>query len=205
MFGTFLLIPLLLELPAATGYGFGKTVTEAGLFLLPTTLGMLVFGPLSGLLDRRYGPKVPLTMGAILVSVAFVLPALSHVSVWSLVTSGVLTGAGMGLAFAAMANALIETVPATHTGEATSVNAIVRTIGGSIGTAVVAAVIAANTTSQGVPTDQAFTTGFWICAAVGVLAVIAAFALPTARQRHDEALAAGVVDLPDKDDSFVVR
>lgn len=65
MFGTFLLIPLLLELPAATGYGFGfgKTVSQAGLFLLPTTLMMLVFGPLSGLLDRRFGPKLPLALG----------------------------------------------------------------------------------------------------------------------------------------------
>ncbi|MFD0599340.1 MFS transporter [Catellatospora coxensis] len=45
MFGTFLLIPMLLELPTATGYGFGKTVSQAGLFLMPTTLMMLVFGP----------------------------------------------------------------------------------------------------------------------------------------------------------------
>jgi hypothetical protein len=48
MYGMFLLIPTLLELPAATGYGFGKHVTSAGLFLLPTTLAMLVFGPMSG-------------------------------------------------------------------------------------------------------------------------------------------------------------
>ncbi|HEY1487456.1 MAG TPA: MFS transporter, partial [Micromonosporaceae bacterium] len=49
MYGTFLLIPTLLELPASTGYGFGKDVTAAGLFLLPSTLAMLVFGPMSGL------------------------------------------------------------------------------------------------------------------------------------------------------------
>lgn len=201
MFGTFLLIPLLLELPQVTGYGFGKTVTQAGLFLLPSTLGMLIFGPISGMLDRRYGPRVPLTLGAILVTIAFALPAVSHDSLWQILVSGVLTGAGMGLAFAAMANAIIEAVPATHTGEATSVNSIVRTIGGSIGTAVIAAVIAGNTTPQGVPTDQAFTTGFWICAAVGGLAVIAAFALPSAHRRHDEAVAVGVEEVLDGPDN----
>lgn len=198
MFGTFLLVPTLLELPAVTGYGFGKTVSEAGLFLLPTTLTMLVFGPLSGLLDRRYGPRLPLLLGAVLVTVAFGLPAAVHSATWQLLASGVLTGAGIGLAFAAMSNAIIESVPATHTGEATSVNSIVRTIGGSIGSAVVAAVIASNSTPQGLPTDGAFTAGFWVCAGVAVLAVIAALALPSARRLHDQAAAVGVDDLPDE-------
>lgn len=198
MFGTFLLIPTLLELPTITGYGFGKTVTEAGLFLMPTTVMMLMFGPLSGLLDRRFGPKLPLVMGSALVAAAFAVPAIGHASIWSIVLSGMLTGAGMGLAFAAMSNAIIEAVPASHTGEATSVNSIVRTIGGSIGTAVIAAVIASNTTPQGIPTDQAFTTGFWVSAGVAGLAVLAALALPSARRRHQQAVEAGVEDLPDE-------
>jgi MFS family permease len=198
MFGTFVLVPTLLELPAVTGYGFGKTVSQAGLFLLPTTLMMLVFGPLAGLLTRRFGPKVPLTLGAIAVTAAFVLPALAHDAVWHILVSGLFTGAGIGLAFAAMSNAIIESVPATHTGEATSVNTIARTIGSSIGTAVIAAVITSNTTSRGLPTDDAFTLGFWLCAAVAVLGVAAALALPSARRRRQQALAAGVDDFPEQ-------
>ncbi len=196
MYGTFLLIPSLLELPAATGYGFGKSVSEAGLFLLPTTLMMLVFGPLSGLLDRRYGPKLPLLLGALSVTVAFALPAVAHRETWELLASGMFTGAGIGLAFAAMSNAIIESVPATHTGEATGVNSIVRTIGGSVGSAVVAAVITSNATSQGLPTDHAFTAGFAVCAGVGVLAVLAALSLPAARRLRHETVDAGVEDLP---------
>jgi EmrB/QacA subfamily drug resistance transporter len=196
MFGTFILIPLLLELPAATGYGFGKSVSQAGLFLLPTTLMMLVFGPLSGLLERHYGPKLPLVIGALSVTAAFAVPALGHGSLWQVVASGLLTGAGIGLAFAAMSNAIIESVPATHTGEATSVNSIVRTVGGSVGTAVIAAVLASNTTAQGVPTDHAFTLGFWVCTGVAGLSFLAALALPAARRRHDDAVVHGVEDLP---------
>ncbi|WP_027346278.1 MFS transporter [Hamadaea tsunoensis] len=194
MFGTFLLIPTLLELPKMTGYGFGKSVSEAGLFLLPTTLMMLVFGPLSGLLERRFGPKLPLTLGALAVVAAFGLPAIAHGALWQLLASGFLTGAGIGLVFAAMSNAIIETVPATHTGEATSVNSIVRTVGGSIGSAVVAAVVVSDTTPQGIPTDHAFTTGFWVCALVAALAVVAALALPSARKRRQEAAEASHVD-----------
>jgi EmrB/QacA subfamily drug resistance transporter len=184
MFGTFLLVPTLLELPVSTGFGFGKTVSTAGLFLLPSTLMMLIFGPLSGLLERRFGPKLPLTLGAIAVTAAFALPAVAHDATWQLLVSGILTGAGIGLAFAAMSNAIIESVPATQTGEATSVNSIVRTIGGSIGSAVVAAVIAADLTPQGLPTDRSFTTGFWACAGVALLAVLASLALPSARHRR---------------------
>jgi EmrB/QacA subfamily drug resistance transporter len=183
MFGTFLLIPTLLQLPAATGYGFGKSVSESGLFLLPTVLMMVVFGPLAGLLNRRFGPKVPMLLGAVSVVVAFALPALGHGAIWQIIASGVLTGAGIGLAFAAMSNAIIETVPAAQTGEATSVNTIARTIGSSIGTAVVAAVISSQSTPQGLPTDDAFTYGFWVCAGVAVLAVLAAVVLPSIRRQ----------------------
>nr|BFE57872.1 MFS transporter [Dactylosporangium thailandense] len=196
MFGTFVLVPTLLELPAATGYGFGKSVSQAGLFLLPTVLMMLVFGPLAGLLDRRFGPKVPMALGAIAVTAAFALPAVGHGALWQILVSGLFTGAGIGLAFAAMSNAIIESVPATHTGEAASVNTIARTIGSSIGTAVIAAVIASNTTSRGLPTDDAFTKGFWLCAGVAVLGIVAALILPSARRRHEQAVEAGVEDLP---------
>ena len=137
LFGTFVLVPALLESPAATGYGFDKSMSQAGLFLLPTTQMTLVFGPLSGLLGRRYGPKLPLTLGAFAVTAAFALPAVAHGAAWQILVSGVLTGTGVGLAFAAMTNAIIETVPATATGQATSVDTVVRTIGGSIGGAVI--------------------------------------------------------------------
>ncbi|MET0418366.1 MAG: MFS transporter [Actinoplanes sp.] len=196
MFGTFLLVPMLLQLPAATGYGFGKSVSQSGLFLLPTVLMMVVFGPLAGLLNRRYGPKLPMFLGTVAVVAAFALPAAAHGALWQVVVSGLLTGAGIGLAFAAMSNAIIESVPAAQTGEATGVNTIARTIGSSIGTAVVAAVISSHSTPQGLPTDGAFTAGFAVCAGVAVLAVVAALALPSAHRRHEEAVEAGVADLP---------
>lgn len=198
MFGTFLLVPTLLELPAITGYGFGKSVSQAGLFLLPTVVTMVIFGPLAGLLDRRFGPKVPMFLGAVVVVAGFAVPALGHGELWQVVLSGVLVGAGIGLCFAAMSNAIIESVPAAQTGEATGVNTIARTVGSSIGTAVIAAVIASHATPQGLPTDDAFTMGFAVCAGVAVLAIVAALLVPSARRRRDEAVAAGIDDLPPK-------
>jgi EmrB/QacA subfamily drug resistance transporter len=197
MFGTFVLVPTLLQLPTIVGYGFGRSVSEAGLFLLPTVGAMVVFGPVAGILVRKVGPKTPMLIGGLFVTVAFLIPALAHGEIWQVVLSGIFTGAGIGLALAAMSNAIIESVPATQTGEAISVNTIFRTIGSAIGTAIIAAVITSNSTPQGLPKDDAFTIGFWVCGAVAVLAVVAAVAAPSARRRKAEALALGIDDFPE--------
>ncbi|MCU1405363.1 MAG: transporter [Glaciihabitans sp.] len=192
MFGTFVLVPTLLQLPTEIGYGFGKTVSEAGLFLLPTVLMMIVAGPIAGILVRKTGPKLPMLIGAFSVTAAFILPALGHGAIWQVVVSGILTGIGIGLALASTSNAIIESVPVTQTGEAISVNTIARTIGSSIGTAVIAALITSHSTDQGLPMDSAFTIGFWACAGVAVLAILAALVAPTVRQRNQRKLALGI-------------
>jgi hypothetical protein len=194
MFGTFVLVPTLLQLPTVLGYGFGKSVSEAGLFLLPTVLMMIVLGPVAGILIRKVGPKVPMLLGGIFVTAAFVLPAIAHGEIWQVVVSGLLTGAGIGLALASTSNAIIESVPANQTGEAISANTIARTIGSSIGTAVIAALISSNVSAQGAPLDDAFTIGFWACAGVAVLAILATLAAPSMAKRRQQAKALGIDD-----------
>jgi len=195
MFGTFVLVPTLLQLPTAVGYGFGKDVTQAGLFLLPTVLMMVIAGPIAGIMVRTVGPKLPMVLGGVSVTAAFVIPAISHAHIWQVLVSGILTGIGIGLALAATSNALIESVPANQTGEAISANTVMRTIGSSVGTAVIAALISSRSTPQGLPTDNAFTIGFWACAGVGALAILGALIAPSMRKRAQAARAAGVTDL----------
>ncbi|MFJ6000641.1 MFS transporter [Arthrobacter sp. NPDC092385] len=192
MFGTFILVPTLLQLPTALGYGFGKSVSEAGIYLLPTVVAMVASGVAAGIIIRRIGPKLPMILGAVAVIVAFALPALGHAEEWQIVLSGILTGIGIGMALAATSNAIVESVPATQTGEAVSANTVLRTIGSSIGTAVIAALIASNTTAQGAPSDDAFTLGFWASAGVGVLVLIAALAAPSLRKRGRDGTSAGI-------------
>ncbi len=184
MFGTFVLVPTLLQLPTLTGYGFGKTVSQSGLFLLPTVIMMVIAGPIAGFLVRSVGPKVPMLLGALSVTAAFIVPGFTHAELWQVVLSGILTGIGIGLALAATSNAIIESVPAEQTGQAIGANTVLRTIGSSVGTAVIAALISSHTTAQGLPTDDAFTVGFWTCAGVGALAILGALAAPSIRRRQ---------------------
>jgi len=181
MFGLFILVPSLLEAPKALGYGFGATATQAGLVLVPAILTMVAFSSLSGVLVRRLGPKPPLLAGSTALTIAYAISALTHAQVWIIALTVALAGLGIGFALSAIANAVVHNTPATQTAEALSTNTIARTIGSSIGTAVIAATLTTHT-SHGAPTDADFTTAFWISTGVGILAVVIALAAPATRR-----------------------
>jgi hypothetical protein len=75
-----------------------------------------------------------------------------------------------------MTDTIIESVPASQTGIATSVNAILRTIGGILGSAVRGEILSSHAGPHGIPAERSFTTGF--CAAVAAGGVRPALALP---------------------------
>ena len=77
LFSCFVLVPTFVQTPPAHGYGFGASATEAGLFLLPSSVAMLFAGPLAGAIGRRFGSKWPLAGGMLIVSVAALLFATS--------------------------------------------------------------------------------------------------------------------------------
>jgi MFS family permease len=127
MFAGFVLIPQYVEAPTSSGYGFGASVTQAGIFLLPWTVAMLIVSPLGGKLAGVVGSKVPLVVGLAITAGAFVVLSTESSRGWIYVASGTL-GIGIGLAFAALANLIVEAVPREQVGVASGMNAIVRTI-----------------------------------------------------------------------------
>lgn len=164
MFGSFLLVPELLEAPSGTGYGFGRSITTAGLFLLPGSVMMLLFGPVSGVMTRRLGARVPIVAGSAACCASFVLPAVDHAHMWQLLACAGGSGIGLGVAYAALPNAIIENVRPEQVGIATGVNTLARSIGSSIGAAAVAAILAAHAAPDGLPSNRGFTIGFAACA-----------------------------------------
>jgi len=171
MYSSFVLIPEFVELPASGGVGFGSSVTEAGLFLLPATLGMLFVGPLSGHLAASFGAKVPLVLGCFLTALSYIWLAAEHGSSWDVYLSTTLMGAGIGFAFGAMANLIVAAVRPDETGVATGMNTILRTIGGALGSQISASVVAAST-------DRAFTTAFAISAGAVLVSFLVSLLVP---------------------------
>lgn len=177
MFGSFILIPTLAQAPTSTGYGFGVDATHAGLLLMPGSFAMLAFGPLSGIIGGRIGNKVPLSAGGLLTAIGLALLAVAHGSQGEVIAFSLVMSAGIGLAFAAMPNLIIEAVPPAQTGEATGFNALVRSVGASLGSQVSATVLAASAVA-GISTDAGFTHAFAICAVVAACAGVAAIVIP---------------------------
>jgi EmrB/QacA subfamily drug resistance transporter len=183
MFGSFVLIPQLVQTPSAAGYGFGASVTASGLFLLPSSLVMLVAGPLSGRLGNRYGSKLPLGLGTVFASFGYFFLAGLHGARIDIYLGSLLLGLGIGLAFAAMANLVVEAVPQEVTGVATGINAIMRTIGGAVGAQVSAAIVSAHFVLGGrFPAESGFTDAFVMSGVGALVALAATFAIP-ARER----------------------
>jgi EmrB/QacA subfamily drug resistance transporter len=183
MFGSFILIPQLVESPESTGYGFGLDATGAGLLMVPGALVMLVAGPLSGVLGTRWGSRVPLALGAVTTSFGLTLMALMHGSQAEMVVWNIVMSIGIGLAFAAMPNLIVEAVPPEETGQATGVNTLVRSVGASLGAQVSAAVLAGSIVAGGLPTNSGYTAAFLVGAGVAFLAAITAFLIPSRRGR----------------------
>src|SRR4051794_1781198 len=178
MFASFVLVPEFVELPASNGFGFGASVTKAGVFMLPSTIGMLIAGPIAGRMSSAVGSRLPLQIGAVISCAAFVLLALAHSTDAEIYVAMLLMGIGIGFAFASMANLIVESVPATQTGVATGMNTIVRSIGGAIGSQISASIVAATLSASGDATERGFTIAFVVAAAALAVGAVVALQIP---------------------------
>ena len=182
MFSSFLLIPQFAQAPEQTGYGFGMSVTQSGLILMPSALVQLGVGPLAGRMGSRLGFRVTLAIGTALSMVAFLVLALEHAHPWQFIVGGAFLGAGISFAFASMANLIVAAVPQSDVGIATGINTIMRTVGGAFGSAVAIAILTADTLGGSpVPTEHAYTTAFLVSAGGALLALGAALCVPSRR------------------------
>ena len=181
MFGSFILIPQLAESPESTGYGFGLDATGAGLLMLPGALVMLVAGPFSGVLVRRFGGKVPLASGAFIAAFALAAMGLDHGTQGAMVAWNIVLSIGIGLAFAAMPNLIFDAVPQSETGEATGFNTLVRSVGASLGSQISAAILTASVIAgTALPSDDGYTTAFLVSAGIATVAALVSLAIPRA-------------------------
>jgi EmrB/QacA subfamily drug resistance transporter len=178
MYSAFVLIPQFVQTPESTGYGFGSSVTQSGLFLIPSTMAMMVASPFGGRLSGRFGSKVPLVLGSTVTLLAFVLLAVAHSEHWQIYLSSLLLGTGIGLAFASMANLIVEAVRPDQTGVATGMNTVMRTLGGALGGQVAASILAASLQASGYPSENCYTLSFILMAAALSAGVVASLAVP---------------------------
>jgi EmrB/QacA subfamily drug resistance transporter len=179
MYSVMAFLPEFLQTPKSAGYGFGASIIQSGIFLLPLTVTMFVFGLLSGRIARAIGSKSAVIIGSVFSCMAYLTLAFAHTQAWEIYAASTLLGVGLGLAFSAMSNLIVQAVPPGQTGVASGMNANIRTIGGAIGAAVMSSIVTSVLLSSGLPAASGYTRGFAFLAVVTIVAVVAATFIPT--------------------------
>jgi EmrB/QacA subfamily drug resistance transporter len=178
MYATFAFLPQFLQTPRSAGYGFGASITESGLLLLPSNIVTFLVGLTTGRLTVRYGGKSVLVAGTAVGIVPFLLLLTVNDSRLVIVVAMMVLGIGFGGTFAAMSSLVVRGVPIEQTGVASGMNANIRTIGGSIGAAVMSSIVTGTMQSNGYPAKAGYIHGFAFLTVATVAAVGAAALVP---------------------------
>ncbi len=133
-----------IELPVPAG--FGKSIMDTGLSLVPFAVGVLAFGPVTGALISRTGVKPLAIAGALVSAVGFLLQATLPGYLGMLVFEFI-TGAGLSLLNGSMINFVVLTVHPKDMGLATAMNGTFRSLGSSIGAPVAGSLLSTFTAS----------------------------------------------------------
>jgi len=181
LFSCFVLLPAFVASPASRGYGFGASATLAGVYLLPSSVAMLVSGPVAGLAGRRFGSKWPLAGGMLIVAVAALVLSQAHDEPFNVLAASAGLGLGVGAAFAAMVALIAENVDPREMGVSTGMNTVVRMVGSVVGGQLGAALLTTRTIpGTSLPAESAFTWAFGLSA----VAALAASALALSISRR---------------------
>ncbi|WP_123666726.1 MFS transporter [Actinocorallia herbida] len=185
MYAALLIVPQLLQFPAETGYGLGQSMLAAGLWMAPGGIMMMVVSPFGGKLSNARGPKFTLICGVLVLAVGYGACLLLMGHAWGLMIAVMIINSGVGLAYGAMPALIMGSVPLTETASANAFNTLMRSLGTSVGSAVIGVVLAQLTISAGgytLTSENGFRVGLAIGAGVALLSAVIAATIPSARR-----------------------
>ncbi|MFD8421567.1 MFS transporter [Streptomyces sp. NPDC059668] len=180
-----LVLPQLLQLPKATGYGLGQSMVVAGLCVAPLGLTMMFTAPVYARISAKYGPKVTLILGMLIIGIGYGAGLGLMSAAWQTIVIAVVLGAGIGLAYSSLPALIVGSVPASETGAANGLNTLMRSIGTSVSSAVIGMVLANTASDVGgvaVPTMHGFRVSFMIATGAVAVGLVMALFLPRQRQ-----------------------
>ncbi|MCL7377140.1 MFS transporter [Streptomyces sp. 35G-GA-8] len=179
-----LVLPQLLQLPAATGYGLGQSMVVAGLCVAPLGLTMMFTAPVYARISARRGPKVSLMLGLLIIGIGYGAGLGLMNAAWQTIVISVVVGAGIGLAYSSLPALIIGAVDPSETGAANGLNTLMRSIGTSVSSAVIGMVLAHTSIRTGgvaVPSMDGFRISFLIATGAVIVGLVLAAFLPSQR------------------------
>jgi MFS family permease len=178
----YLFIPVVVEFvqaPKTTGYGVGASVLVAGLMLTPLSIGTILAARCLPTLLGRFGTRAMIPLGALIFAASALFFALDHDALWQAFGCVGVAGIGVGFTYGAMPGSIIRAVPATETGSATGFYQVLQRTGGSVGSALSAAVLAAFTRhGQSSPTVGGFVVALYVASGLCAFTAVLSYVLP---------------------------
>jgi EmrB/QacA subfamily drug resistance transporter len=182
MFGVFFFVSLYMQ------NVLGYSAVQAGAAFLPMTILIILVAPVAGKLSDRFGSRWLMTIGMVLLGVQLLyLSQLgTDATFWNLLPGFLVGGLGMAMTMTPTAAAATRAVPVEKSGVGSAVLNAMRQVGGSVGVALMGAIVAAE--ASGRPGVEGFMAGFerslLVAAVIAFAGSIVAFAL--VRQEAEE-------------------
>jgi len=174
LYGAFGAAMLLIPYVLITSGGYSPV--QAGLAMLPLPILMTAISPTMGGLAARLGPRIPLTIGPLIVAGGMVLARLMtpDASYWTGAFPSIIVMAlGMTIAVAPLTSSVLGSVEEQHVAMASGFNSAVARTGGLIATALLGAVLA----TQGERLFAGFHVAMFISAVAAALASLVALTM----------------------------
>jgi EmrB/QacA subfamily drug resistance transporter len=175
MFGVFFFVSLYMQ------NVLGYSAVQTGAAFLPMTILIILIAPIAGKASDRIGSRGLLTVGMVLVAAQLVYLSTLGVDAtfWNLLPGFIVGGVGMAMTMTPSAAAATRSVPVDKAGVGSAVLNASRQVGGSLGIALMGAIVAAE--AGGVRSPEAFVDGFQsallVAAAIAALGAVVAFVL----------------------------
>jgi EmrB/QacA subfamily drug resistance transporter len=192
MFGSIFLLTQFFQ--TAQGY----SPLEAGLRVLPWTAMPMIVAPISGVLSDRIGgrPLMAIGLGLQAAGLAWIATvSTATVGYGSLVGPFIISGIGMGMFFAPVANVVLSAVRPVEEGKASGANNAIREVGGVLGVAVLASIFARYGGYESPVTfNDGLVPALWVGAVVVAIGAVSALLIPR-RRRPAEAYEADALQV----------
>jgi EmrB/QacA subfamily drug resistance transporter len=181
MFGVFFFVSLYLQ--GVLGY----SAVQAGAAFLPMTIVIMLFAPIAGKTSDRFGSRWLMTIGMILIAIQLLHFSRLGVeeSYWRILPAMLLGGFGITMVMTPSAAAAVRALPVDKSGVGSAVLNAFRQVGGSMGIAVIGAIMASELGDLRGPGIfrqpelfvDAFSTSLTVAALIAVLGAVVSFVL----------------------------
>ncbi|WP_207844506.1 MFS transporter [Williamsia soli] len=177
------IVPSMVQTPREIGgtYGFGTDAMGVAVYLVPLGTAMVVSGLLCGSMARRWGIRVPVRIGCILLALGAGSLALWHSESWHVAVALVLFGAGMGATYGGLPNLVIQAVPPEKQGISAAIANVAQNLGTSMLIQIVFGVLAGHLIVSSVGafyTSDGYTIAYAIAGICAVVSFLVTFLIP---------------------------